>query len=44
MTLLEPNAWKLARSVLRGEGGSDAPALPDRLSIAREISVILTFE
>jgi small subunit ribosomal protein S15 len=27
--LLEPNAWKLARSVLRGEGSSNTPALPD---------------
>ena len=27
--LLEPSAWKLARSVLRGEGDSDVSALPD---------------
>ena len=27
--LLEPSAWKLARSVLRGERSSDAPDLPD---------------
>ena len=27
--LLEPSALKVARSVLRGEGSSDAPALPD---------------
>ena len=26
--MLEPSAWKLARSVLRGERGSNAPALP----------------
>ena len=28
--MLEPNAWKLARSVLRGERSSDAPDLPDK--------------
>ncbi len=29
MILLEPNAWKPARSVLRGERSSNTPALPD---------------
>ncbi|MBE9171394.1 hypothetical protein IQ238_29180 [Pleurocapsales cyanobacterium LEGE 06147] len=27
--LLEPDAWKLARPVLRGKGDSNVPALPD---------------
>ncbi len=29
MILLEPNALKVASSVLRGKGDSDVPTLPD---------------
>ena len=30
LTLLEPYDWKLSRTVLRGERGSNAPDLPGR--------------
>ena len=29
LALLEPDAWKQARPVLRGQRGREAPALPD---------------
>ena len=32
--LLEPYEGKLSRTVLRGERGSNAPALPDKLALA----------
>ena len=35
LTLLEPYDWKLSCTVLRGERGSNAPALPGK-AIARE--------
>ncbi len=35
LTLLEPYDWKLSRTVLRGERGSNAPDLPGK-AIARE--------
>ena len=35
LTLLEPYDWKLSRTVLRGERGSNAPDLPGK-AIAKE--------
>ena len=32
--MLEPYEGKLSRTVLRGERGSNAPALPDKLALA----------
>ena len=32
--LLEPYEGKLSRTVLRGERGSNVPALPDKLALA----------
>ncbi|MBW4642750.1 MAG: DUF4351 domain-containing protein [Goleter apudmare HA4340-LM2] len=35
LTLLEPDAWKLACPVLRGERGSNAPTLPDSIMVCK---------
>jgi len=38
--LLEPYDWKLSRTVLRGERGSNAPDLPGKKAVSTKLVLI----